>query len=108
MRFIALLSLFDHAQGPICGEKAGSSRLKCRLDSAVWILPGEINAMKICAGYNEALATLSGEVDVGFIALLSLSDRAQGPICGEKAGSSRLNCRLDSTVSSLPVETNAS
>ena len=62
--FIALFSPFDRAQGPVCGEKAGSSRLKCHLDSAAWVLPGEINAMENCAGCNEGLATLSGEADV--------------------------------------------
>ena len=107
VRFIALLSPFDRAQGPVCGEKAGSSRLKCHLDSAVWVLPGEINAMENCAGCNEALATLSGEVDVRFIALLSPFDRAQGPVCGEKAASSRLKCHLDSAAWVLPGEINA-
>ena len=72
MRFIALLSPFDRAQGPVSGEKAGPSRLKCHLDSAVWVLPGEINAMENCAGCNEGLATLPGEVGVRFIALRSL------------------------------------
>jgi len=72
VRFIARLSPFDRAQGPVCGEKAGSSRLKGRLDSEPWVLPGEINAMENCAGCNEGLATLSGEVDVRFIALRSL------------------------------------
>ena len=86
MRFIARLSPFDRAQGPVCGEKAGSSRLKSRLDSEPWVLPGEINAMGNCTGCNEGLATLSGEVDVRFIALLSPFDRAQGPVCGGKAG----------------------
>ena len=64
VRFIALLSLFDRAQGPVCGEKSGSSRLKCHLDLEPWVLPGEINAMENCAGCNEGLATLSGEADV--------------------------------------------
>ena len=81
VRFIVLLSLFYRAQGPVSGEKAGSSRLKCHLDSAAWVLPGEINAMENCAGCNEGLATLSGEVEVRFIALPSLLDRAQGPVC---------------------------
>ena len=58
VRFIALLSPFDRAQGPICGEKAGSSRLKCHFDSKAWVLPGEINAMENSAGCNEGLTTL--------------------------------------------------
>ena len=107
MRFIALLSLFDRAQGPVCGEKAGSSRLKCHLDLEPWVLPGEINAMENCAGCNEELATLSSEIDERFIALLSLFDRAQGPVCGEKAGSSRLKCHFDSEAWVLPGEINA-
>ena len=90
VRFIALLSPFDGAQDPVCREKAGSSRLKCHLGSAKWVLPGEIKAMENCAGCIEGLATLPGEVDVRFIVLLSSFDHAQGPVCGEKAGSSRL------------------
>ena len=63
-RFIALLSPFDPTQDRFRGGKAGSSRLKCHFDSEAWVLPGEINAMENCAGCNEGLATLSGEVDV--------------------------------------------
>ena len=96
MRFIALLSPFDRAQGPVCGEKAGPSRLKCHLDSEAWVLPGEISAMENCAGCNEGLATLSGEVDVLFIALLSPFGPTQERFRGAKAGSSRLKCHLDS------------
>ena len=98
VRFIALLSPFDRAQGPVCGEKAGSSRLKCHLDLEPWVLPGEINAMENCAGCNEGLATLSGEVDVRFIALLSPFDPTQDRFRGGKAGSSRLKRHLDSAV----------
>jgi hypothetical protein len=98
VRFIALLSLFDRLQGPVCGEKARSSGLKYHLDSAVWVLPGEINAMEKCAGCNEGLATLTGEVNVRFIALLSLFDPTQDRFRGEKARSSDLKCHLDSAV----------
>ena len=107
MRFIALPSPFYRAQGPVCGEKAGSSRLKCHFNSAAWVLPVEINVMENCACCNEGLPTLSGEADVRFIALLSPFDRAQGPVSGEKAGPSRLKCHLDSAVWDLPGEINA-
>jgi hypothetical protein len=96
VRFIALFSPFDPTQDRFRGEKAGSSRLKCHLNSAKWVLPGEINAMKNCAGCYEGLAILMGEVDVRFIALLSPFDPRQDRFRGEKAGSSRLKCHLDS------------
>ena len=35
--------------------------MKCCLDPAAWILPGEINAMENCAGCNEGLATVPVE-----------------------------------------------
>ena len=82
MRFIARLSPFDRAQGPVCGEKAGSSRLKCHLDLEPWVLSGEINAMENCAGYNEGPATLSSEVYVLFIELISFFDRTQDRVRG--------------------------
>ena len=107
MRFIALLSPFDPTQDRFRGEKAGSSRLKCHFDSEAWVLPVEINAMENCAGCNEGLATLSCEVDVGFIALLSLFNPTQDRFRGGKAGSSRLKCHLNSAMWVLPGEINA-
>ena len=46
VRFIALWSRFDRTQGPVWGGKVGYRHLKCRLDPAAWVLPGEINAME--------------------------------------------------------------
>ena len=43
--------------------------------------------MENCAACNEGLATLSGEVEVRFIVLLSLFDRTQGRVPGGKPGS---------------------
>ena len=63
-------------------RKAGSSRLKGRLDSEPWVLPGEINAMDNCAGYNEGPATLTSEVNVLFIELINFFDRTQDLVRG--------------------------
>ena len=60
--------------------------LKCHLDPAAWVLSGKINAMENCARCEWGLTTLSGEVNVRFIALLSLFDRTQGRVRGKKAG----------------------
>ena len=86
VRFIVLLSLFDRTQGRVCGEKAGSTDLKCHLDPAAWVLPGKINAMENCARCDWGLTTMSGEVNVRFIVLLSLFYRSQGRVCGGKGG----------------------
>jgi hypothetical protein len=80
VRFIVLLSPFDRTQGRVGGGKAGSTDLKYHLDSAVWVLPGELNAMKNCAQSNGRLTTTLGEVDVRFIVLLSPFDRTQGRV----------------------------
>jgi hypothetical protein len=42
--------------------------------------------MENCAGCYEGLATLSGKVDVRFIALLSLFDRLQSPVVEKRPG----------------------
>ena len=56
------------------------------LDPVVWVYPDELNAMKNCTHCNWGLATLRGDVDVRFIALLSLFDRPQGSLGGRKVG----------------------
>jgi len=50
------------------------------------VLPGKINAMENCAHCHWGLTTLSVEVNVRFIVLLSLIDRTQGRVRGGKAG----------------------
>ena len=93
-RFIVLLTLFDRTQGRVRDEKSQSSPLKCHLDPAAWVLPGMINAMENCAHCNWGLITLSGEVNVRFILLLSRFDRTQGRVRVRKAG--RLTCNVTS------------
>ena len=66
-------------------EEKPSSRLKCHLDPAVWVLPSELSALKNCAHCHEGLAKMPGEVIVKFIALLSLFDHTHSPVCGGKA-----------------------
>ena len=48
--------------------------------------PALPSAMKNCARCDWRLTTLSGEVNVRFIVLLSLFDRTQGRVCGRNAG----------------------
>ena len=50
------------------------------------MLPDEINAMESCARCYGGLTTLSGEVNVRLIALLSLFGRTEGRVGGGKAG----------------------
>ena len=71
------------------------------------MLPGKINAMENCARCDWGLTTLSGEVNVRFIVLLSLFDRTQGRVCGGKAGSTDLKCHLDPAAWVLPGGINA-
>jgi hypothetical protein len=46
VRFIVLASPIDCTQGRVDGGKNGVTDLKCLHDSALWVLPGELNAMK--------------------------------------------------------------
>ena len=48
--------------------------------------PALQNAKENCARCDWGLTTLSGEVNVQFIVLLSLFCRSQGRVCGGKAG----------------------
>ena len=86
VRFIALWCRFDRTQGTVWDGKVGFRHLKCRLDPAAWVLPGEIKAMGNCAGCNEGLAIVPGEVGERFIALWSRFDRTQGAVWEEKSG----------------------
>jgi len=100
-------SPFGHEKRPRSWKKVGSGHLKCHLELEPWVLPGEINAMENCADCYEGLAITSGEIDLRFNALLSLFDRAQDLVCGEKAGSGHLKCHLDLEPWVLPGEINA-
>jgi len=61
----------------------------CHLDPAAWVLPGKINAKENFSHCIWGLTTMLGEVNVQFIALLSLFDRTKGRVRGRKVG--RLN-----------------
>ena len=71
------------------------------------MLPGKINAMENCARCDWGLTTLPGEINVRFIALLSLFDRTQGHVCGGKVRSADLKCHLDPAARVLPGMINA-
>ena len=60
--------------------------MKCHLDLVVLVPPGETNATENCVRCERGVTTLSSEVNVRFIVLLSLFDRTQGRIRGGKAG----------------------
>jgi len=46
VRFIALLSVFDPAQGPPRGEDDGQLTYKPRFNSAAWVVPGAMHVRK--------------------------------------------------------------
>ena len=52
--------------------------------------PGKINVVETCAHGNWGLITMSGEVNMGIIALLSPIDRLQGRVRGGQIGSTDL------------------
>ena len=63
--------------------------------------------IEYCTHCNWGLITLYNEVNVQFIALLSLFDRTQGRVCGGKVGSTDLKCHLDPAAWVLPGKINA-
>jgi hypothetical protein len=84
--FIALPSLFDRTQGPVYGGKVGKVAWNLNTRSSGLGAPNEVNRFWNCAHCNRGLNTMSGEVNVLFIALPSLFDRTQGPVSGRKDG----------------------
>jgi hypothetical protein len=83
-RFIMLLSLFDRTKGRVRGGKAGDSRgIKPQSGGVGASRQDKRNAN--CAYCNRGLTSLSSEVNARFIVLLSLIDRTQGRVRGEKA-----------------------
>ena len=107
LRFITLFSRFHRTQGLVCGRKVGSNHLKCHLDPAAYVLPGEINSVEKCTGCNEEPATLSGEVDVRFIVRFSTFHCTQGLVCGRTVGSNHLKHHLVLAAWVLPDEINS-
>ena len=66
-------------------RKSQSTHRKYHLDPAAWVLLGEINAMNNLVHCDCELATMSGEVEVRFIALLSSMATRKGPFIQEKS-----------------------
>jgi len=52
---------------------------------AAWVLPGEFNAMKNCVLCKGKLTTMSGEINVRFIALLRPFEQTKSPFLEEKS-----------------------
>ena len=104
VRFIALLRRFDRAQGPVWGGKVGARHLKCRLDPAAWVHPGEMNTRGNCACCNEGVAQCQVRSACDSSPSGSRFDRTQGPIWGGKVGYFHLKCRLDPAAWVLPGE----
>ena len=60
--------------------------MKHHLYAVAWVLPGEINAMEICAHLFRGLSILTGDFKVRVIARFDRFERAQGLVCGGKVG----------------------
>ena len=86
VRFIALPGHCERAEGRVSGEKSGSTDLICRLDLALFVPPCVFNTTEKCADCYEGLTTPTDEVNLRFIALPGLCERAEGRVSGEKAG----------------------
>ena len=73
-------------KAPFVEEKSVMSPEMPLRSPAAWVLPGEFNAMRNCARCKGGLSTLSSEVNVRFISLLSPFDCTQSPVYGVKGG----------------------
>ena len=83
VRFIALLRPFEQTKSPFLEEKSVKSP-KIPPRSSGEVLPGEINAIKSSVLCNGRLATMLGEVNMRFVALLSPFEQAKSPFVEEK------------------------
>ena len=82
MRCIALLCPFDPSKAPFVEEKSIKSPEMPPRSPAAWVFPDEMSAMINFVHCNGELTTLSVEIIVRFIALLSPFNGKQGPVCG--------------------------